>query len=67
MEGCDALVVVGSSMPYVEFLPSPAQAPCVQTDDRAERIGPGYPPAKRSVVRRWRAGGGAADAPAVLV
>jgi pyruvate dehydrogenase (quinone) len=43
MEGCDALVVVGSSMPYIEFWPSPGQAACVQIDDQAERIGLRYP------------------------
>src|ERR671937_2699037 len=43
MESCDALVVVGSSMPYIEFLPSPGQAVCVQIDDRPERIGLRYP------------------------
>jgi pyruvate dehydrogenase (quinone) len=39
MEGCDAIVIVGSSMPYIEFLPQPGQAVCVQIDDRPERIG----------------------------
>jgi pyruvate dehydrogenase (quinone)/pyruvate oxidase len=43
MEGCDALVVVGSSMPYIEFWPSPGQAACVQIDDQPERIGLRYP------------------------
>jgi pyruvate dehydrogenase (quinone) len=43
MEGCDALVIVGSSMPYIEFLPQPGQAVCVQIDDRPERIGLRYP------------------------
>jgi pyruvate dehydrogenase (quinone) len=43
MEGCDALVIVGSSMPYIEFLPSPGQAVCVQIDDRPERIGLRHP------------------------
>jgi pyruvate dehydrogenase (quinone) len=43
MEGCDAFVLVGSSMPYIEFLPSPGQAVCVQIDDKPERIGLRYP------------------------
>ncbi|MEX0428748.1 thiamine pyrophosphate-dependent enzyme [Nocardioides sp. DS6] len=43
MEQCDALVIVGSSMPYIEFLPSPGQAVCVQIDDRPARIGLRYP------------------------
>ena len=43
MAGCDALLIVGSSMPYIEFLPAPGQAVCVQIDDRPERIGLRYP------------------------
>ncbi|HET7053433.1 MAG TPA: thiamine pyrophosphate-dependent enzyme [Solirubrobacterales bacterium] len=43
MEGCDALLVVGSNMPYIEFWPSPGQAVCVQIDDKPERIGLRYP------------------------
>jgi pyruvate dehydrogenase (quinone) len=43
LEQCDALVVVGSSMPYIEFYPSPGQATCVQIDDKPERIGLRYP------------------------
>lgn len=43
MEGCDALVIVGSSMPYIEYLPPPGQAACVQIDDRPERIGLRHP------------------------
>jgi pyruvate dehydrogenase (quinone) len=43
MEGCDALVIVGSSFPYIEFLPQPGQAVCVQIDDQPERIGLRYP------------------------
>jgi pyruvate dehydrogenase (quinone)/pyruvate oxidase len=43
MEGCDALLVVGSSMPYIEFWPQPGQAACVQIDIRPERIGLRYP------------------------
>src|ERR687885_483085 len=43
MEGCDAFVIVGSSMPYIEFLPAPGQAVCVQIDDRPERIGLRHP------------------------
>src|SRR4051794_31980758 len=48
MEGCDALVVLGSSMPYIEFWPSPGQAVCVQIDDRPERIGLRHPPTSGS-------------------
>ncbi len=43
MEGCDALLVIGSGMPYIEFWPSPGQAVCVQIDDKPERIGLRYP------------------------
>jgi pyruvate dehydrogenase (quinone)/pyruvate oxidase len=43
MESCDAFVIVGSSMPYIEFLPQPGQAVCVQIDDRPERIGLRHP------------------------
>jgi pyruvate dehydrogenase (quinone)/pyruvate oxidase len=43
IESCDALIVVGSSMPYIEFWPDPGQAVCVQIDDQPERIGLRYP------------------------
>ena len=43
VEGCDTFVIVGSSMPYIEFLPQPGQAKCVQIDDKPERIGLRYP------------------------
>jgi pyruvate dehydrogenase (quinone) len=43
MEACDGLLIVGSTMPYIEFYPSPGQARCVQIDDRPERIGLRYP------------------------
>ena len=42
-ENCDALVIVGSSFPYIEFLPKPGQALGIQIDDRPERIGLRYP------------------------
>jgi pyruvate dehydrogenase (quinone) len=40
---CDALLIVGSSFPYIEFLPKPGQAAGVQIDDKPERIGLRYP------------------------
>jgi pyruvate dehydrogenase (quinone)/pyruvate oxidase len=40
---CDALVIVGSSFPYIEFLPAPGQCACVQIDDKPERIGLRHP------------------------
>ncbi|MGH2905120.1 MAG: thiamine pyrophosphate-dependent enzyme [Solirubrobacteraceae bacterium] len=43
MEGCDGLLIVGSTMPYIEFYPEPGQAVCVQIDDHPERIGLRYP------------------------
>jgi pyruvate dehydrogenase (quinone) len=43
MESCDALLIVGSSFPYIEFLPQPSQALGIQIDDRPERIGLRYP------------------------
>jgi pyruvate dehydrogenase (quinone) len=42
-EQCDALLIVGSTMPYIEFYPQPGQAVCVQIDDKPERIGLRYP------------------------
>ena len=42
-QSCDAFVIVGSSFPYIEFLPSPGQPVCVQIDDKAERIGLRHP------------------------
>jgi pyruvate dehydrogenase (quinone)/pyruvate oxidase len=43
LEECEALLIVGSSMPYVEYYPAPGQAVCVQIDDKPERIGLRYP------------------------
>jgi pyruvate dehydrogenase (quinone) len=43
MTGCDALLMVGSSFPYSEFLPEEGQARGVQIDIDARRIGIRYP------------------------
>jgi pyruvate dehydrogenase (quinone) len=43
MKSCDTLVIVGSSFPYIEFLPKPGQAKCVQIDVDPARIGLRYP------------------------
>ena len=43
LKGCDAFLIIGSSSPYIEFLPSPGSARGVQIDDRPERIGLRYP------------------------
>jgi pyruvate dehydrogenase (quinone) len=39
LEGCDTLLIVGSSFPYIEFYPKPGQARCVQIDLDAPKIG----------------------------
>jgi pyruvate dehydrogenase (quinone) len=43
LKACDAILIVGSSSPYIEFLPEPGAAAGVQIDDRPERIGLRYP------------------------
>jgi pyruvate dehydrogenase (quinone)/pyruvate oxidase len=43
LEQCDALLIVGSTMPYIEYYPTPGQAVCVQIDDKPERLGLRYP------------------------
>jgi pyruvate dehydrogenase (quinone) len=43
LEGCDRLLMVGTSFPYIEFFPKPGQARCVQIDIDAPRIGLRYP------------------------
>jgi pyruvate dehydrogenase (quinone) len=43
LEGCDTLLIVGSSFPYIEFYPKPGQARCVQIDIDAPKIGLRYP------------------------
>jgi pyruvate dehydrogenase (quinone) len=43
MEGCDTLLMIGSSFPYSEWLPEPGQAPGVQIDLDARLIGMRYP------------------------
>jgi pyruvate dehydrogenase (quinone) len=43
MKGCDTLLIAGSSFPYMEFLPNPGQARCVQIDRDTARIGLRHP------------------------
>jgi pyruvate dehydrogenase (quinone)/pyruvate oxidase len=43
LEECDALLLVGTSFPYIEFLPKPGQAQAVQIDIDPVRIGLRYP------------------------
>jgi pyruvate dehydrogenase (quinone) len=40
---CDTFFIIGSNFPYVQFLPKPGQAKCVQIDLDAGRIGLRYP------------------------
>jgi pyruvate dehydrogenase (quinone) len=43
MEDADTLFIVGSSFPYMEYLPKPDQARGVQIDDKPNRIGLRFP------------------------
>ncbi len=43
LQSCDSILIVGSSSPYIEFLPEPGSAAGVQIDDRPERLGLRYP------------------------
>ncbi|HEY2468622.1 MAG TPA: thiamine pyrophosphate-dependent enzyme [Terracidiphilus sp.] len=43
MEECDTLIVIGSSFPYIEFLPKPGQAKCVQIEIDPTRVGLRHP------------------------
>jgi pyruvate dehydrogenase (quinone) len=43
IEQCDTLFMIGTSFPYIEFLPKPGQARGVQIDNNATRIGLRYP------------------------
>lgn len=43
MENCDSLLIIGSSFPYMEYLPKPDEARGVQIDDKADRIGLRFP------------------------
>ncbi len=43
MEECDTLLMVGTSFPYMEFLPKPGNAKCVQIDIDPARIGLRHP------------------------
>jgi len=42
-ETCDTLLIVGSTFPYIEYYPKPAQARGVQIDRDASRIGLRFP------------------------
>jgi pyruvate dehydrogenase (quinone)/pyruvate oxidase len=43
LETCDALLIAGSSFPYIEFYPKPGEARAVQIDADPDRIGLRYP------------------------
>jgi pyruvate dehydrogenase (quinone) len=43
METCDTLLMIGTSFPYIEFLPKPGQARGVQVDSNPARLGLRYP------------------------
>ena len=43
IESCDTLLIVGSSFPYIEYMPKPGQARAVQIDINPVRIGLRYP------------------------
>src|SRR6185437_9551230 len=43
LEQCDTLLMVGTSFPYIEFLPKPDQARAIQIDIDPMRIGLRYP------------------------
>ena len=39
MDECDTLIMIGTSYPYMEFLPRPGQAKCVQIEIDPTRVG----------------------------
>ena len=43
MENCDTVLIVGSSFPYIEFMPKPGQAKGIQIDLDPMRIGLRFP------------------------
>jgi len=43
MNECDTLIMIGSSYPYMEFLPKPGQAKCVQIELDPTRVGLRHP------------------------
>lgn len=43
LEQCDTLLIVGSSMPYMQYYPTPGEARAVQIDVNPERLGLRYP------------------------
>jgi pyruvate dehydrogenase (quinone)/pyruvate oxidase len=43
LEGCDTLLIVGSTFPYIEFYPAPGKAKAVQIELDPKRVGMRYP------------------------
>ena len=43
LENCDTLFIIGSSFPYVEFLPAPGTVKCVQIEVNAQRVSLRHP------------------------
>jgi pyruvate dehydrogenase (quinone) len=43
MRECDTLLILGSTMPWVDFYPPPGKARAIQVDIKGERIGLRYP------------------------
>jgi pyruvate dehydrogenase (quinone) len=43
LEDCETLFIIGSSFPYIEFLPEPGAVKCVQIDIDPQRISLRYP------------------------
>lgn len=43
MENCDTLIMIGTSYPYMEYMPKPEDCTCVQIDSNAQRIGLRHP------------------------
>ena len=43
MKNCDAVFIIGSTMPWFEYYPKPGQARGVQIDMKSDRIGLRYP------------------------
>ena len=43
IENCDTLLMVGTSYPYMEYLPKPGECRCVQIDSNPQRISLRYP------------------------
>ena len=39
LENCDTLLMIGTSFPYIEFLPKPGDCKFIQIDSNAQRIG----------------------------